>query len=113
MTKSAINLIQIEILNNLLNSNLKMAKGKKAQKAAPESNQKVQNRQEEQEKATKNKQTQQIMNAITNMDLDNADFIDVKAFDQSKAILVNALDQLEMYIGYFQKGEYDKFPKAS
>lgn len=32
------------------------------------------------------------MNAITNMDLDNADFIDVKAFEQSKAILVNALD---------------------
>lgn len=52
------------------------------------------------------------MNAITNMDLDNTDFIDINAFDQSKAILVNALDELEMYIGYFNKGEYDKFPKA-
>jgi hypothetical protein len=53
------------------------------------------------------------MNAITNMDLDNTDFIDINAFDQSKAILVNALDELEMYIGYFNKGEYDKFPKAA
>lgn len=34
------------------------------------------------------------MNAITNMDLDNTDFIDINAFDQSKAILVNALDEL-------------------
>lgn len=47
------------------------------------------------------------------MDLDNTDFIDINAFDQSKAILVNALDELEMYIGYFNKGEYDKFPKAA
>lgn len=53
------------------------------------------------------------MNAITNMDLDNPDFIDTKAFDQSKAILVNALDELEMYIKYFEKGDYDKFPKAT
>lgn len=53
------------------------------------------------------------MNAITNMDLENPDFIDVKAFDQSKAILVNALDELEMYIGYFNKGDYDKFPKPA
>lgn len=28
-----------------------------------------------------------IMNALQNMDLDNEDFIDVKSFDQSKAIL--------------------------
>lgn len=53
------------------------------------------------------------MNSITNMDLDNPDFIDIKAFDQSKAILVNALDDLETYIGYFNKGDYDKFPKAA
>lgn len=44
------------------------------------------------------------MNSITNMDLDNADFIDIKAFDQSKAILVNALDDLETYIKYFNNG---------
>lgn len=53
------------------------------------------------------------MNAITNMDLDNPDFIDVKAFDQSKAILVNALDELELYIKYFNNAEYDKFPKPT
>lgn len=28
-----------------------------------------------------------IMNALQNMDLDNEDFIDIKSFDQSKAIL--------------------------
>lgn len=47
------------------------------------------------------------------MNLDNPDFIDIQAFDQSKAILVNALDELEMYIKYFEKAEYDKFPKAT
>ena len=31
------------------------------------------------------------MNALQNMDLDNEDFIDVKSFDQSKAILENAI----------------------
>lgn len=53
------------------------------------------------------------MNAITNMDLDNPDFIDVKAFEQSKSILVNALDELELYIKFFNNGEYDKFPKQT
>ncbi len=28
-----------------------------------------------------------IMNALQNMDLDNEDFVDIKSFDQSKAIL--------------------------
>ena len=46
------------------------------------------------------------------MDLDNPDFIDVKAFDQSKAILVNALDDLEAHLAYFEKGQYDRFKKA-
>lgn len=44
------------------------------------------------------------MNAITNMDLDKADFIDIKAFDQAKTILVNTLDDLETYIKYFNNG---------
>jgi hypothetical protein len=53
------------------------------------------------------------MNAVTTMDLDNPDLIDIKTFDQSKAIFVNALDELESYIQYFERGEYDKFPKAN
>jgi hypothetical protein len=32
------------------------------------------------------------MNEITNMDLDTPDFLDIKAFDDNKSILVNALD---------------------
>lgn len=47
------------------------------------------------------------------MDLDSTDFIDTKAFDQSKNILVNALDDLELYIKYFNNGEYEKFPKPA
>ena len=34
------------------------------------------------------------MNALNTMDLDSKDFIDIKSFDQSKAILENALDDL-------------------
>jgi hypothetical protein len=33
-----------------------------------------------------------IMNEITNMDLDAPESLDIKAFDDNKAILVNALD---------------------
>lgn len=62
-------------------------------------------------KEAKSKETNEIIEAIQNMDLDNPDFIDVKAFDQSKAILTNALDDLEAHLRYFEKGEYDKFPK--
>lgn len=74
-----------------------MGKGKKGQKtgAQPESKPATtptQTAAQVQAQADKNKETQQIMNAITNMNLDNVDFIDINAFDQSKAILVNALD---------------------
>lgn len=88
-----------------------MAKGKKGKKNA---NEKVEERGQETEasKEAKSKETNEIIEAITNMDLDNADFIDLKAFDQSKAILVNALDDLEAHLRYFEKGEYDRFPKA-
>ena len=52
-----------------------------------------------------------IMNELNAMNLDNPDFIDVNAFDQSKAILENALDDLQTYLKLFEKGEYGKFPK--
>ena len=52
-----------------------------------------------------------IMNELNAMNLDNPDFIDVNAFDQSKAILENALDDLQTYLKLFEKGEYAKFPK--
>lgn len=51
------------------------------------------------------------MNELNAMNLDNPDFIDVNAFDQSKAILENALDDLQTYLKLFEKGEYGKFPK--
>ena len=51
------------------------------------------------------------MNELNAMNLDNPDFIDVNAFDQSKAILENALDDLQTYLKLFEKGEYAKFPK--
>lgn len=53
-----------------------------------------------------------IMNALQNMDLDNEDFIDVKSFDQSKAILENAIEDLQHYLKLFEKGEYEKFPRV-
>lgn len=55
---------------------------------------------------------QKIMTAINEMDLDKKEFIDIGAFDSSKAILDNALDDLQLYLKMFEKGEYDKFPKA-
>lgn len=55
---------------------------------------------------------QKIMTAINEMDLDKKEFIDVDAFDASKTILDNALDDLQLYLKMFEKGEYDKFPKA-
>ena len=44
-----------------------------------------------------------IMTAINTMDLDKADFIDVTSFNQSKAILENALDDLQHYLNLFEK----------
>ena len=85
-----------------------MAKGKKGGKKNP--NEKMEERKQETEEAAreakeaKSKETNEIIESITNMDLDNPDFIDIKAFDQSKAILVNALDDLEANLRYFEKG---------
>jgi hypothetical protein len=53
-----------------------------------------------------------IMNAVQNMDLNNEDFIDEKSFDQSKAILKNAMEDLEHYLKMFERGEFEKFPKV-
>jgi hypothetical protein len=53
-----------------------------------------------------------IMAGINSLDLDNENFIDVVAFDQSKAILNNAMDDLNHYLKMFQKGDYKAFPKV-
>ena len=42
-----------------------------------------------------------IMAAITNLDLDSTDFIDIASFDQSKSILENSLDDLSHYLKMF------------
>jgi hypothetical protein len=53
-----------------------------------------------------------IMAALTNMDLDNENFIDTVAFDQSKAILDNAMDELSHYLSLFNKGDFKSFPRV-
>lgn len=53
-----------------------------------------------------------IMAALTNMDLDNENFIDTIAFDQSKAILDNAMDELSHYLSLFNKGDFKSFPRV-
>ena len=53
-----------------------------------------------------------IMAALTNMDLDNENFIDTVAFDQSKAILDNAIDELSHYLSLFNKGDFKSFPRV-
>ncbi len=52
------------------------------------------------------------MAALTNMDLDNENFIDTVAFDQSKAILDNAMDELSHYLSLFNKGDFKSFPRV-
>ena len=42
-----------------------------------------------------------IMAGINSLNLDNENFIDVVAFDQSKAILNNAMDDLNHYLKIF------------
>ena len=54
-----------------------------------------------------------ILEAITSLDLDDPNLIDTNAFDQSKKILENSLDELQMYLKYFENEQYDKFPKPS
>ena len=68
--------------------------------------------QKAEEQASKNEEMTKIMNALQNMDLDNEDFIDIKSFDQSKAILENAIEDLQHYLKLFEKGEYEKFPRV-
>ena len=52
------------------------------------------------------------MAGINEMDLDNENFIDVAAFDQSKAILENAMEDLSHYLKMFNKADYKAFPKV-
>lgn len=60
----------------------------------------------------KEEEMNRIMSALTNMDLDNENFIDTVAFDQSKAILDNAMDELSHYLSLFNKGDYKSFPRV-
>ena len=53
-----------------------------------------------------------IMAGINSFDLDNENFIDTVAFDQSKAILDNAMDELAHYLKIFNKGDYKAFPRV-
>lgn len=53
-----------------------------------------------------------IMAGINSMDLDNDNFIDTLAFDQSKSILENGMEDLNHYLKLFQKGDYKAFPKV-
>ena len=60
--------------------------------------------------STKEEEMNRIMAGINNMDLDNENFIDTVAFDQSKSILDNALEELAHYLKIFNKGDYKAFP---
>jgi len=52
------------------------------------------------------------MTGINEMDLDNDHLIDTVAFDQSKAILDNAMEDINHYLRLFNKGEYKAFPRV-
>lgn len=60
----------------------------------------------------KEEQMSRIMTGINNMELDNENFIDTVAFDQSKAILDNAIEDLNHYLKLFHKGDYKSFPRV-
>jgi len=62
--------------------------------------------------SSKEEEMNRIMAGINSLDLDNENFIDVVAFDQSKSILNNAMDDLNHYLKLFQKGDYKAFPKV-
>lgn len=62
--------------------------------------------------SAKEEELNRIMSGINEMDLDKEDFIDVVAFDQSKAILENALEDLSHYLKLFNSGDYKAFPKV-
>ena len=62
--------------------------------------------------ASKEEELQKIMAGINQMDLDQENFLDVEGFAQSKAILENALEDLNHYLKMFHKGDYQAFPKV-
>ena len=61
---------------------------------------------------SKEEELSRIMAGINEMNLDNEDFIDVNGFNQSKAILENAMEDLNHYLKIFNKGDYKAFPKV-
>jgi hypothetical protein len=60
----------------------------------------------------KEEEMNRIMAGINSFDLDNENFIDTVAFDQSKAILDNAMDELAHYLKIFNKADYKAFPRV-
>lgn len=89
-----------------------MAKGGKKGKNQQAGQNKVEKKVEEDPQEQK-KDMQEILNAINSLDLDNPNLIDISAFDISKKILENSLDELQAYIKFFENGQYDKFPKPT
>lgn len=83
-------------------------KGKNQQTAPKKGETKMEEDPQEQKK-----DMQEILNAINSLDLDNPNLIDISAFDVSKKILENSLDELQAYIKFFENGQYDKFPKPA
>ena len=62
--------------------------------------------------SSKEEELNKIMTGINEMDLDKEDFVDTEGFAQSKAILENAMEDLNHYLKMFQKGDYNAFPKV-
>jgi hypothetical protein len=60
----------------------------------------------------KEEEMNRIMAGINNMDLDNENFIDTVSFDQSKAILDNAMEELTHYLKIFNKADFRAFPRV-
>jgi hypothetical protein len=60
----------------------------------------------------KEEEMNRIMAGINNMDLDDENFIDTASFDQSRAILDNAMEELTHYLKIFNKGDFRAFPRV-
>lgn len=85
----------------------------KGKKGAAKAEKPIVNEAEAVKKAeSKEEEMNRIMAGINSMDLDNENFIDTVAFDQSKAILDNAIDELAHYLKIFNKGDYQAFPRV-
>lgn len=60
---------------------------------------------------SKDEEMQRVMAGINAMNLDDENFIDTVAFDQSKSILSNSIDELSHYVNLVLKGDFESFPK--